>query len=75
MDEPEEKCNLCGRMTTFSEDGVIFRLIKAESGYKDSWEELCTICITCFTDIFLAGVRIRGGLKGKENIPQDNDPL
>lgn len=75
MIEPEEKCDLCGRITSFSEDGAIFRLIKAESGYKDSWEELCTICVTCFTDIFLAGVRLRGGIKFKDKIPSDDDLL
>lgn len=75
MDEWEEKCNLCGRMTSQSKDGVIFRLIKDDFTFPDHWEELCVICVTCFTDMFFSGVRLRGGLRGKDNIPQDHDPL
>lgn len=73
MDEWEEKCNLCGRMTSKSKDGAVYRLIKDDYTYRANWEELCVICIQCFTDIFLAGVKLRGGLKGKEDTPHDNN--
>ena len=69
MNEWEEKCDLCGRMTSASKDGTVFRLIKDDFTYSQSWEKLCVICVNCFTDIFLAGVKLRGGLKEKKNTP------
>lgn len=64
-DEWQEMCSVCGRMVGASSSPRVVRIVLDSWSHRESWEEVGMLCERCFIDIFLSGIRLRGGIDAK----------